>query len=194
MEQLDRAKRYLRRLEKLYAGIRPLDSRESFVFDDDVISLFTHCHKVSDNILKFSSASGIQTLDSYIQKHKALRICADLVNGSRDVKLTKTIFYGAPPISPTKRSSVAWLFGGTTEDLIWCRYLVLTRAERFDALDLAKECINLWEIFFDGSELFAEPAMSRKKSPELEFSSKSPTSNTGHLILRRMNSGYYHSI
>lgn len=148
MEQLERAKRYLARMESIYVGIFSSVGHDSEAYDDDVISFFIHCYHVRDWIIHLSNTINTQQVDSYINDHKALRICADLANGSKHCKLTRSLRSGNQPnIVGKERHTTTWLTGNSAGEVMKCKYTVLSNSISVDALELARECIQLWELY-----------------------------------------------
>lgn len=150
MEQFERAKRYLIRMEKIYEGIFS-SSHDKESYDDDVISFFIHCYHVRDWIIHLNKLGlGAQQVDAYINTHKPLMICADLANGSKHCKLTRSLRTERQPhISGKERRTSGWLTDKGGGEVMKCKYSVLSNTEFLDALDLAKECIALWEAYMN---------------------------------------------
>lgn len=148
MEQLERAKRYLARMEKIYEGIfSSSHDRESY--DDDVVSFFIHCYHVRDWIIHLNKL-GItaKEVDLYINSHRCLMICADLANGSKHCKLTRSLRTERQPhISGKRRDTSGWLTGNGGGEVMTCKYTVLSNEEFLDALDLARDSILLWDKY-----------------------------------------------
>lgn len=149
MEQLERTKRYLNRLNKIYSGIFSSSGHDEEAYDDDVISFFIHCYHVRDWVIHLNKL-GItaRQVDSYIDRHRALRICTDLANGSKHCKLTRSIRGNSQPhIAGKERRTTTWLTGSDGGEVMKCKYTILSDTESFDALELATECILLWESY-----------------------------------------------
>lgn len=149
MEQLDRANRYLERIKGIYSGVFCLKGHDKEAFDDDVISFFIHCYHVRDWIIHLNKVGvNARHVDSYIDRHKALRICADLANGSKHCKLTRSLRTDRQPqIAGKERYATTWLSGGGGGEMMRCKYTVLSNSDFIDALELATECMNLWELY-----------------------------------------------
>lgn len=148
MQQLDLAKRYLQRMENIYEGVCVSDfyTRESC--DDDVTSFFIHCYHIKDWIIQLSKLkTPPKHLDAYINSHKALMICADLANGSKHCKLTRSLRTAKQPhITGIQRQSTN-IHSHEKKEKIRSKYTILNDTELYDALTLAKECISLWEAY-----------------------------------------------
>ncbi|WNB75844.1 hypothetical protein [Methylomonas koyamae] len=149
MEQLERTKRYLKRVEEIYAGIFSSSGHNKEVYDDDVISFFIHCYHVRDWIIHLNKVGvTARQVDCYIDKHRALRICADLANGSKHCKLTRSLRNDCQPhIAGKERHTSSWLAGSEGGEVMKCKYTILSKTEFVDALELAAECVQLWESY-----------------------------------------------
>jgi len=151
LEQFERAKRYLARIEKIYEGVSLSSGHDKDTYDDDVISFFIHCYHVRDWIIHLNVVGITSTqTDEYINQHRALMICADLANGSKHCKLTRSLRTNRQPhIAGKERHTSTWLTGNGGGEVMKCKYIVLSGEEFIDALELAKECVTLWESFIE---------------------------------------------
>lgn len=149
MEQLERTKRYHRRIKEIYSGIYSSSVHSEEAYDDDVVSFFIHCYHVRDWIVHLNRL-GItaRQVDSYIDSHRELRICADLANGSKHCKLTRSIRGDSQPhITGKQRHTSNWFTGSGGGEVMKCKYSIMSDGESFDALELATECVLLWESY-----------------------------------------------
>ncbi|MDI9235129.1 hypothetical protein [Limnohabitans lacus] len=149
MEQIERAKRYLKRIENIYEGIFSSSEHNKHDYDDDVISFFIHCYHIRDWIIQLN-LKGItaEEIDSYINNHHDLKICADLANGSKHCKLTRTTRSGSKPhIAGKTRETSTWLTSSGGGEVMKCEYTILSNTQLIDALDLARECMRLWDLY-----------------------------------------------
>ena len=154
MEQFERTKRYIVRMEAIYAGLFSSSGHDKEAYDDDVVSFFIHCYHIRDWIIHLNRL-GItaREVDSYINSHRALRICADLANGSKHCKLTRSLRTDSQPhISGTERQTSTWLSGSGGGEVMKCKYTILSSTEFIDALELARECVQLWESYISKLE------------------------------------------
>lgn len=149
LEQLERAKRYLNKIENIYAGIFSSSIHEKEAYDDDVTSFFIHCYHVRDWIINLNKIGvTARQVDAYIDSHLALKICADLANSSKHCKLTRSLRSGHQPhIAGNERKTSTWLTGNGGGEVVQSKYTVLSNGAHFDALELAKECVQLWELY-----------------------------------------------
>jgi len=154
LEQLERTKRYLARMERVYAGIVSSSSHEKEACDDDVVSFFIHCYHVRDWIVHLNRLGiSARQIDFFIDGHKPLRICADMANGAKHCKLTRSLRTDRQPyISGKERQTSTWLTGDGGGEVMKCKYTILSDMEFIDALELARECVRLWESFISEFE------------------------------------------
>ncbi|NYY77355.1 hypothetical protein DMH20_08935 [Escherichia coli] len=87
-------------------------------------------------------------MDIFINEHQALKICADLANGSKHCKLTRSMRTGRQPHIAAKQNKhllgIQELGGG---EVMTCKYTILCDGKIYDALQLARECIQLWDSY-----------------------------------------------
>jgi hypothetical protein len=149
MEQLDRARRYLHKIERQYAGLFSSSGHDEQEYFDDVISFFIHCYHVRDWALhEDDSYVSARVVDSFIDSHQALKICADLANGLKHCKLTRSMRTGhQPSVTDRQTQASTWLTGNGGGEVLQCSYRVTSSGQSHDVLSLARECITLWESF-----------------------------------------------
>jgi hypothetical protein len=152
MEQLSRAKRYLDRIERLYAGVFSSLGHDEEAYFDDVLSFFIHCYHVRDWALhQEGSAVQRREIDAFIDDNEPLRICADLANGSKHCKLTRLPRSGhQPSITDPQTHYSTWYVGTGGGEVLQSSYRVMSNGRSIDVRQLAQECIALWELFLDG--------------------------------------------
>ena len=150
MEQFDRAQRYLERLRQLYVGTQS-DQRSKQECEDDALSFFVHCYHIKDWIIHLNKV-GItsKNVDAFIDENECLKICADLCNGAKHCRLTKTSRSGLKPHLAGKQYKFStWLSGSGGCEIIQGKYTVVTMHGLVDALVLAEECMKCWGVFID---------------------------------------------
>lgn len=149
MEQLDRARRYLQRIERQYVGLFSSSGHDEQEAFDDVISFFIHCYHVRDWALhECDSCVSARVIDAFIDSHQALKICADLANGLKHCKLTRSLRTGhQPSVTDRQTQTSTWFTGDGGGEVLKCSYRVTSNDQSYDVLSLARECITLWEFF-----------------------------------------------
>ncbi|QXX27523.1 hypothetical protein JMJ84_14030 [Salmonella enterica subsp. salamae] len=163
MEQIERSKRYLNRIEKIYAGIFSSSGHDKEDYDDDVISFFIHCYHIRDWIIELNTLN-IKSgqVDIFINKHQALKICADLANGSKHCKLTRSLRTGHQPhIAAKQKQTSTWYSGTGGGEVMTCKYTILCDGKLYDALQLARECIQLWDSYISELKALKKPEVDR---------------------------------
>lgn len=82
-------------------------------------------------------------------------VCADLANGSKHCRLTRSSRTGQQPhITGKERNISTWLNGDGGGEVIKCKYTILNSTDFIDALELARESVELWQNFIDRLESF----------------------------------------
>ncbi|MCK4706722.1 MAG: hypothetical protein KAT90_14690 [Gammaproteobacteria bacterium] len=151
MEQFNRTKRYLERLNTIYSGVFSSDGHDKYKYDDDVVSFFIHCYHVRDWIIHLNKL-GItaKQVDNYINQHLALKVCADLANGSKHCNLTRNLRTSEQPhIAYKEHQTSTWLTGNGVGEVMESKYSIVADTETYDALELATECVNLWSEYIE---------------------------------------------
>ena len=146
MEQLEIVKRYLKRIEEIYEGTPLLPGSNKEYYDDDVISFFIHCYHVRDWIVHLNNRGvSSKEVDEYINKNRALSVCADLANGSKHCRLTRaTRTEDQPHVSGQERYISRY---GDEVSIMKCEYRIMSNWNTLDALELATECVALWDEY-----------------------------------------------
>lgn len=144
MQQIHRAERYLGRIREIYAGC-PHKYENPLFYEDDVISFFIHCHHISDWILKLDRKGGTKTeVNTFINKHHELVVCADLCNGQKHCHLERVRGDYQPHVAGQD-----WMIATYTPEsgkpvTFTAKYRVIAGDKEHDVLLLAETCINLW--------------------------------------------------
>jgi len=160
MEQIERAERYLQRVREIYQGIFSV-SHDKARYEDDLLSFFMHCYHIRDWIIHLNKVGvTAKQVDEFIARHEALNICADLCNGSKHCRLTRSPRSGSQPHVTTKAyRSANWHAGSGGGDVIRGKYGILTKSGIIDALLLAEQCMALWRKFVcDMEKIYLEMA------------------------------------
>jgi hypothetical protein len=146
MEQLERTRRYLDRMRRLYRGV-PAEWDRRREFEDDVYSFFVHCYHVRDWFFQMNKINLTEKeLEEFVGKHHALRICADLCNGTKHCRLTKKLRTKDQP-HLIGRKSVGHSEGTAPEQesILSSQFTILSEGVQYDALELAEACMFAWD-------------------------------------------------
>lgn len=145
MHQLDRSRRYLKRLRDIYHEV-PYTPDTRDYYADDVFSFFIHCYHVRDWIIQLNKACVTRPdVDAFIDSHIELRICADLCNGTKHCTLT----HKSRTVSQPHLAMKSFCSKGTNDQMTSTRgkFWIIADGHFHDALELAERCMALWDEF-----------------------------------------------
>ena len=148
VEQLERTKRYLKKIFDLNAGIPHTQASPNY--DDDVHAFFQNCYHLKDWIKNDPYCSKWSDVEKFINTNTDLQICADLCNGLKHLILTKPPRSTENPQFSGKHYSLKIgesLGGGASEMGIAISYEIATASGNINAFDLGTRCVSAWEIF-----------------------------------------------
>jgi hypothetical protein len=148
LDQFERVNRWYARFEAIDNG-RPHDS-PSDNYVDDIYALFLNCYHLKDWIRNdFSLPSSVRdAVETHIDSERPLRLCADICNSLKHLRLTKHRS-GQNPSFGKKRIELTLGPGFPTTTSL--RYEVETDTGPIDAFDLATQCVTLETVkFFSG--------------------------------------------
>ncbi|MEI6117224.1 MAG: hypothetical protein WCP99_22000 [Burkholderiales bacterium] len=152
VEQLERARRCLRRFEALCAGIA--HTKDAVNYDDDVYAFFQNCYHLKDWIKNDPYCSKWPNPEKLIDNDQNLQICADLCNAQKHLKLTRPPRSAQNPQFAGRGLKLAIDDrGGSTTVGIAISYNVTTdNFGTIDALVLAKDCMTAWENYISAND------------------------------------------
>lgn len=153
-EQYDRMRRWYQRFVSLNQG-RPHDvSSNNYV--DDIYAFFMNCYHLKDWIINDDTVANSvrKAVEPYIDSNRWLKLCADICNSLKHLRLT-------PRRKPRRkpRSGESPAFGKKEFNLdletttINLKYEVKTTAGPIDAFQLATECVDAWDAFLSDNRL-----------------------------------------
>lgn len=146
-KQWQRVELGLRRVEAIYEG-RQGDSADALY---DLYSFFLNCHELRD-WLAADKVSGMsrRKATKVIKRSTYLRVCADLANRTKHAELTR--HWIDSNTSPVPHD--ATVFVGTGEAAH--RWEIAAGDATFDALDLAANCVAVWQRALTDRKLLDE--------------------------------------
>jgi hypothetical protein len=144
-EQFERMKRWYERIKEIDEG--RLHNISSDHYHDEVYAFFINCYHLKDWIKNDDTVKlPKKDVEGFIKKHECMRLCADICNGTKHLKLDPTIH---PPRSDQDPKFGARTFslslGG--EPIIKVKFSIETKKGTIDAFALASECVQKWEEF-----------------------------------------------
>lgn len=156
LPQLHRASRYLNRIRAMYKGIFSSTGHDPLSYEDDLISFFIHCYHIKDWVVQ-SGEIEKRVAEEFINTQKALKICADICNGSKHFKVIRSLRSGAQPkLAYKKLSYSTWLTGSGGGEVLQVGFVVSSNGLEIDALELAENCMDTWCAFLRDRGLIDE--------------------------------------
>ena len=142
-EQYDRMRRWYDRFAALDQG-RPHEvSSDNYL--DEIYAFFMNCYHLKDWIGNDNTVAAPvqQSIETHINSNQALRLCADICNSLKHLRLTSSRS-GEKPVFGRKQFGVALGQGPPTISL---KYEVNTTTGPIDAFTLASESVDAWDSF-----------------------------------------------
>ncbi len=141
-QQYDRMMRWYKRFEKIVKG--RVHDMESDNYEDEAHAFFLNCYYLKDWIKNDPSLPLIRDeVEQFINDNECLRLCADICNGLKHLKVTKQGSGKDPQFGP--RQFFVGL--GAGETTIAASYSIVTTNGPIDAFELASECVKKWDGF-----------------------------------------------
>jgi hypothetical protein len=128
---------------------RPHD-RESDYYRDEVYSFFQNAYHLKDWLRNDSAVSArVGDVESMIEGSQSFRLCADLCNGSKHLKLTKH-----KQSADTKLTKQDFRLAVADDPpTISAKYEVDSGGKTYDAFTLAQACMTEWESYLKAKRL-----------------------------------------
>lgn len=154
-EQFERMMRWYRRFEDIkLRRYKPfpdeLDPQEVFFqVSDEIYAFFLNCYHLKDWIKNDDTVS--QTAKKHVAKfiddNECLRICADICNSIKHLKLDKKHRNS----EDVALESALWISVGTASKFIHIKPTItnLTTQVEQDAFTLASDCVQKWQEFIE---------------------------------------------
>jgi hypothetical protein len=150
IQQLERARRYLKKMEACGTGEQSSIEGTSDSHFDDFYSFFIHCYHVKDWLKAHEDCptkADKDGVESFVSINPPLAICADVCNGLKHLILDpkKNPRSGANPEFPQKHRRHYRVVGDGGSPKL--RVEFDHGNQTYDAVDLGRQCIELWEGF-----------------------------------------------
>jgi len=157
LEQFERIKRWHGVLNEIRVSNSPGEQADYQV--DCIYAFFMNCHHLRDWLIN-SEALNQNKIDDYRNQHIEFKICRDLCNGPKHLKLT-TPSIGDPSDQNILGKSVTLQreyvhyhkVSGVDLPLEDSRYIVTCDFKPFEVFLLADKCLKLWEDFLEDNSL-----------------------------------------
>ena len=141
-EQFKRLERSYKRLEDICNG--RADDTNPDRQRDDMYVFFLNCHHLKDWFKNDPGFCGREAVEGYINNNRALRLCADICNAHKHLKLKQNIRSKENPRLGSQRTESTLTATAVTTEV---RFTIDTDSGSMDAFELATECLNLWKTF-----------------------------------------------
>lgn len=143
IEQLERTERWFKRFEDLQQGTQC--NQPSECLQDDVYAFFMNCYHLKDWIINDPALDHMRPkVEAFINDNECLKLCADLCNGCKHLRLTSSRSKQDPLFSGRHyRIEIGSKHGQT----IQITYDVNTLSGTQDAYDVASQCMTAWRDF-----------------------------------------------
>ncbi len=143
-EQYDRMLRWHNRFATIAQGRAHDSASDNYV--DEIYAFFLNCYHLKDWIKHDPAAPGTaqQAIEGYVSANRSLRLCADICNSLKHLRLTSSRS-GENPTFGQKHFALSLEPGQPTT--ISLKYEVDTTAGPVDAFQLATECVAAWDGF-----------------------------------------------
>lgn len=145
-QQLERVKRFYKRFKQIDEGI--ITERPTSYLEDEVWAFFIFCYHLKDWIKNDDTLSSNikDKVEELINENECLGICGDLCNGIKHLILTKSRSEKYGKIG--RKKVFAELAGGNSLK-VRIEFEIPTLIKTHDAFELATECLEAWERFFN---------------------------------------------
>jgi hypothetical protein len=156
VEQIERSRRYLERIRQIYAGVPDRDDARDY-YRDDVESFFLHSYSIVYWAAELNRAGlPIGDMHTYVNAHEELRICADLANGLKHFDLNNLRTDHQPHVARINRLGCELEDGRSVTRMT---FGVMANGKLWDALELAEECMVLWDELSADLEQLVDPSV-----------------------------------
>jgi len=149
-EQLERVKRWYQRFQEINQG-RGFERNPDF-YQDVVMAFFLNCYHLKDWIKNDGQIPPAirSKVEDFINNTYDLKLCADIANGIKHLKLESLPRTGQQPEFGGRKYDLTL---GGEEQIIKIKYSILTQAGPVDAFTLASDCVSAWENFLKNHQL-----------------------------------------
>ena len=150
-EQYERMIRWYERFKDINHGRQHTVASENYV--DEIYAFFLNCYHLKDWIRNDPNVPQAvqQIVEKHINANRPLRLCADICNSLKHLRLDRHPRSGENPVFGSKSIKVG--LGPGIPTSIALEYDVDTDSGRVDAFSLATECVAAWDAFLSGNGL-----------------------------------------
>lgn len=149
-EQYDRMKRWYARFEAIDKGRQHDVSSDNYI--DEIYAFFLNCYHLKDWIRHdpavlpvFATDNAVKAaIEGAVNADRSLKLCADICNSLKHLRLTQRERSGESPIFGAKHFALSL---GAEPPTISLKYVVDTTSGPEDAFQIATDCVKAWDSF-----------------------------------------------
>jgi hypothetical protein len=143
-EQYDRMARWHNRFAATAQGRAHDLASDNYV--DEIYAFFLNCYHLKDWIKHDTAVPGTvqQAVEGYVSANRSLRLCADICNSLKHLRLTSSRSSENPAFG---KKRFALSLGPGLPTTISLQYEIETVGGPEDAFQLATECVTAWDGF-----------------------------------------------
>ncbi len=144
LEQYERTLRWFEQFKRISEGQE--HTQNSDHYEDIMRAFFENCYHLKDWI-KNDPQSKIppQDIEDFINNTPSMRICADIANSQKHLRLSPGRERSQEDPTPGPRHFTLSLGGGPPYGQV--SYTISTLSGPLDAFHLARECVDAWKAF-----------------------------------------------
>ncbi len=149
LEQFERIKRWYDILNQIKNSNSPENQADYQV--DCIYTFFMNCFHLKDWLI--NSNVDQNAIHKYINENKELKICRDICNGAKHLKLTNPSIGKGSDMNMGLRVTLHKEYDpyhevtNNTKPLDNATYVIVADFEKFNVFDLSDKCMELWEDF-----------------------------------------------
>ncbi len=150
-EQYNRVKRWYKKFQEIDEGFRQYQNSEYYV--DNVYAFFINCHHLRDWIKNINGTENTENknhwnkiFDDFEKKNECFKICKEICHAAKHLELNPDRNKTDP-----KFTGKAFSYDVYNQELK-IKFNIKTNSGRFDAFELATDCMECWKDFFENND------------------------------------------
>lgn len=142
LEQYERVMRWFTRLKNITEGREYNLSSDHY--QDEVLAFFINCYHLKDWIKNDKSTKVTsEEVEDFVRQSEFLRVCGDICNGSKHLTITNP---RSDKNTKVGGRNFSLNFGGIFS-IFKARYKIISGKKKYDAFELASQCMEEWRRF-----------------------------------------------
>ncbi len=140
-EQLERVHRWYDRIKRINDGME--HDKPSECYQDEIYAFYLNCYHLKDWIINCDAAPN-ERVEEFINSSTDLKLCADICNGLKHLKLDRQPRSDQRPEFGPRRYELNIGSGPIT---IAVKFSLDIKSGSIDAFELATKCLESWGSF-----------------------------------------------